>query len=214
MQNNITIQNVCENIVLKASSSRHNSSIIDLNDKFISSIDEMDKYSFIGEFALYDDDTDEILAKVSGIFFDEDKILTENEDIVDIADMIDADVYEAMASLTKSKLYNQEINEENMFLPLFSCYIQRIYVYPKYREKGIAHYIFLNLEQIFLHCFNAHIRSFVIFPKPQHPNEKNEWEDYPDKDGTMLKKMTSLLKNNGYKQIGKTGFYAKNCAVD
>jgi GNAT superfamily N-acetyltransferase len=201
-------------MILKAFSSRYDISISNLNNEFINSVDEMEKYSFIGGFVLYDDDTDEILATVSGMFFDEDKILNENEDIVDIADMIDADVYGAMSVLSKNKIHNQEVNDEKMFLSLFSCYIQRIYVYPKYRKTGIAHYIFSNLEQIFLHCFNTPIHSFVIFPKPQQPNGKNAWENSPDNDGTMLKRMKKLLKINNFTQIGKTGYYIKNYAAD
>ncbi|MDR2941287.1 MAG: hypothetical protein LBV17_01670, partial [Treponema sp.] len=101
-------------MVLKAFSSRHNSLINDLTEEFISSVDEMEKYSFVGGFTLHDDDTDEILATVRGVFFDEDKIEYENEDIVDIADMIDADVYGAMAALSKSKIHIQEVDEEKM----------------------------------------------------------------------------------------------------
>jgi hypothetical protein len=71
----------------------------------------------------------------------------------------------------------------------------------------------LNLEQIFLHCFNTPIHSFVIFPKPQQPNERNNWEDFPDNDGIMLKRMVNLLKKNNFTKIGKMGFYVKNCTA-
>lgn len=201
-------------MVLKAFSSRHYTLINDFNDVFTESIDEQEVFSFVGGVNLQDEDTNEILATVSGIFFDEEKILNENENIVDLADMLDGDVEGAMYALSRSNIHSRELNYEKAMLPLFSCYIQRIYVYPQYRGLGIARYIFINLEQIFLHCFNTPIHSFVIYPKPQQPDEKDCWHDYPDENGVMLKRMVSLLKKDGYKQIGKTGYYAKNCAVD
>lgn len=201
-------------MVLKAFSSRHHLSIYDYKELFANEVDEQEIFSFMGGFDLEDERTSEEIATVSGIFFDEDKILNESENIVNIADMFDGDVYVAMAALSKSKLHNKKLNDEKARLSLFSCYIERIYIYPKFRELGLSRYIYENLEQIFLHCFNIQIHSFVIYPKPQQPDKDGNWNDSSDNDGLMLKKMISVLKKNGYKQLGKTGFYAINCAVD
>ena len=200
-------------MILKAFSSRHDLTIENLEENLNKTLYEEEPYTFIGGFTLHEEKTDEILATISGIFFDENKILDENENIVDIADMIDEDVYKGMQALFKSKLHNEEIDNNKIFLSLFSCYIQRFYVYPKHRNKGIASYLFKNLEPIFSHCFNTPIHSLVIYPRPQQPNEKNQWENTLDKDGSMLKKMINQLKKEGYRKIGKTNYYAKNYAI-
>jgi GNAT superfamily N-acetyltransferase len=201
-------------MILEAYSSHHYVPINNFDEVFTESIGEQEVFSFIAGFTLQEEETNDVLATVRGIFFNEDKILNANEDIADLADMLDADVHGAMSALSRSKIHNQELNDEKAMLPLFSCYIQRIYVYPQYRGLGIAKYIFMNLEEIFLHCFNAPIHSLVIYPKPQQPDEKNCWYDSPDENGVMLKRMVSLLKKDGYKKIGATGYYAKNCAID
>jgi|GEM_PF-2254133 len=201
-------------MILKAFSSRHYVSIYDVNETFLKTIDEQEIYNFVGGFDLRDEETTEAVATVRGIFFDEDKILNNDENIVALADMLNADVEGAMSVLSQSKIYNQELNDEKAMLPLFSCYIQRIYVYPKFRGLGIARYIFENLEQIFAHCFNTPIHSFVIYPKPQQPDDKGSWDNIPDDSGVMLTRMIGILKKAGYKQIGKSGYYAFNCAVD
>ena len=200
-------------MILKAFSSRHRVYIDDNVLKFTNMIYGEYVFVFNGGFDLHDDDTDEKIATVSGIFFDEYKILNEGEDIVELADIIDVDVYRAMLDLSKSKLHNQDLDENKAWLPLFSCYIERIYIYPKFRSRGLGRYIFENLEQIFLHCFNTYIHSFVIYPKPQQPDEKNGWINSPDADGSILKRMIDILKKTGYKKIGKSRFYAINCAI-
>jgi len=208
-------------MILKAFSSRHYTPIFDVNEPFVSEIDEQDEYMFSGGFDLYKenedienyDDAERIIATVRGIFFDEDKILDDDQDIVDLADMLDGDVYTAMYALSKSKLYNQDPNEDKIFLPLFSCYVQRVYVYPEFRQSGIAQYIFTNMEQIFLHCFNTNIHSFVIYPKPQQPDPQGNWINSSDDKGVMLNCMVKVIKSFGFSPLGSSGYFAKNCAV-
>ena len=205
---------MCRHIILEAFSSRHSVSIYNTDEPFSEITDEDEIYSFFGGFDLHNERTKEIIAVVDGIFFDEDKILNDGEDVVDVADALDGDATGAMFALSKSRIHNQALNFEKAMLPLFSCYIRRVYVYPKFRGSGIARYIFENIEAICLHSFNTHIHSFVIYPKPQQPNVEGNWENMPDEDGVMLKRMVSVLKKAGYKKIGKFGYYALNCALD
>lgn len=198
---------------LEAFSSRHFETYIDIDEPFTESIDENQEYCFFGGFTLKDEDSDDLIAIVEGYFFDEDKIVDEGQDIVDIADMLDADVYGAMYALTHSRLYKKEVDMDLAMRSLFSCYISRVFVYETYRGKGIGRYIFENLSAICLHCFNTQIHCFVICPKPQHPTDNNTWVDSEDKDGKMLKLMVSTIIKSGYRQISKTEFYAINCAA-
>jgi GNAT superfamily N-acetyltransferase len=204
-------------LILKAYSSRYNLEIKNLIEDFDKEIFEYDdgnkKFTFYGAFNLYINR--KIATSVSGIFFDENKIINEYKNIVDIADIIDADVYDAIKTLYNSRIYKQEIFDDKIFSSLFTCYIQRVYVYPEFRKRGIARYIFKNLDKIFLHCFNTEIHCLVIIPKPQQPNKKEkyeEWVNTPDENGVMLNLMIKLLKIEGYKNIGKTNVYVKNYA--
>jgi len=201
-------------MILKAFSSRHHTLLFDMDREFVEAVDEQEEFSFIAGFNLFDEENEKAVATVCGIFFDEAKILNEGEDIVELADMLDVDVYGAMDALSSSKIYNQEKSPDKEWMSLFSCYLQRVYVYPEYRNTGIARYIFENMEQVFTHCFNTPINSFVIFPKPQQPDVNDNWDNSVDTDGSMLKRMLQVIKKDGYKQIGKTGYYAKNCAAE
>jgi hypothetical protein len=137
----------------------------------------------------------------------------EGRNIVYIADMYDGDVYNAMESLSKSKIYKQESDPNLAFDAPYICYIERVYINPEFRRKGISKYIFKNLYHIFLHCLNIHTRCFIIYPKPQQPGEKNSWVDSPDEDGSMKKLMIDVIKKSGYRQIGKSGYFAINCMI-
>ena len=178
-------------MILKSWTTRNTLKIENINNDFKENIDDIffegKEYSFTGGFTLYNNN--KIIAQVSGIFFDEDKIKYEYGSIVGIADVINSDVYDAIKTLSKSKIYYQEIDEEKYFLPLFTCYIQQIYVYPEYRKKGIARFIFKNMKKIFKYCFNTEIHCLIIIPKPQQPIKKEKYEEWintPDDDGLIL----------------------------
>lgn len=194
---------------IEVSSSRDEIEWIDTNEPFSQCIDEMEQYSFRAFVSIFEEDN--LVAEVSGIVFDEQKILNEGQDIVDIADMYDSDTFGAISTLIESKIYKQELDENLIFTPPYSCYIEKVYVEPEYRRKGIAKYIFNNLYEIFLHCLNIHIRCFVIYPNPQQPNEKGIWENLSDED--MKKLMINVIKKSGYRRIGKSGYFAINCML-
>lgn len=222
-------------MTIKAFSSRHNKTILDSDHPFIKEqyYDE-DSYVFTGGFDLCfgsdsndPDDMDDIedngihtncekgekIATVLCTFFDEDRILNEGQDIVYVSDMIDSDTCGAISTLVKSKLHKQEIDENKIFLSLFTCYIDRFYIYPKFRQRGIARYILENMEDILLYLFNTHIHSYVTCLKPQQPNKEGNWVDSHDENGDMLKRMIRVFKAAGYKRLGKSEFFACNCAA-
>lgn len=196
---------------IKVSSSRNEIEWIDINEPFSQCIDEMEEYSFRAFLSIFEEDT--LVAEVYGVVFDEEKIINEGQDIVDIADMYDGDTEGAISTLIKSKIYKQELDENLIFTSPYSCYIEKVYVNPEYRGKGIGKYIFNNLYDIFLHCLNIHIRCFIIYPKPQQPDDEGNWENSPDEDGSMKKLMIDVIKKSGYREIGKSGYFAINCMV-
>ncbi|MCL2354800.1 MAG: MBL fold metallo-hydrolase, partial [Oscillospiraceae bacterium] len=101
------------------------------------------------------------IAEISAVFFDEDKILNDGQNITYLADILNADVHNAITALTENKFDLEVTDADKMILPLFTCYLQKLYIYPKYRNKGYAKYIFTNLEDIFNHSFNVHIHTFI-----------------------------------------------------
>jgi hypothetical protein len=121
-------------MILKAYSSRNNLQIKDLNKDFDKEIFEYDdgekEFTFYGGFNLFIGAKK--VANVNGIFFDESKIDYEYEygNIVDIANIINDDVYNAIGELFKSKIYEQEINDDKAFSHLYTCYISQVYIFP------------------------------------------------------------------------------------
>ena len=181
-----------------------------------------ERYTTYVGFNLYDDgDADDdrdcikgdIVATVGMLLFNESLILNERADIPELAGRHDIIASDAMSALLKSKIYKYPPCDEKESYPLFSSYLERVYVYPDLRGQGVAPYIFDNLEQIVLHCFNVNLGGVVTIPWPQQPDTNGNWIDSPDDDGTMLKKMTRTIKKAGYRRLGKSDFFAINYSV-
>jgi hypothetical protein len=191
----------------------HNLLIDNIKTPFIEYVKDADNawYSFEGGFELYKEPNGEKVAVVLGQFFNEINMLNDGADIIEIADMIDQSTYDAIYYLSKSKLYQEEIDIDKVSFASFSCYIERVYVYPKYRNKKLGHYIFNNLDRIFEFCFNTPIHCFVIYPYPQVP-ENDSWVNADDENNEMKLKMIGVIKECGFEQLDKSDYYAKNCA--
>lgn len=200
-------------MILKSWSSKNEVCVVDRNSSFEEALDIDEKYAFQGGFSFQNAETNEILAEFKGIFFDEDGMYDNDFSAIDVADMFDSDTESAMSFLVESQMYNQELNEDKVIMSLHSGYIERFYVYPKYRNRGLANYILNNLEEILLFCFNIKVHSLVTYPKPQCPDLKGEWVDYPDEDGAIKRLMIKIFNKHGFSEIDKTGFYAKNYAA-
>lgn len=196
------------NIDLKVSSSRVEIKDMDLKEAFPSYIDEVNEYSF--NIWINVSKNRSRVAEVHGFVLDEDKILNEHQNMIDIADIYTGDACNAISALVKSPIYKQELDDDLVILPPYTCYIETLYVYPKYRENGVGKYLFNNLYNILLYSLNINTRCFVICPTPQEPID-HSWKNSLDSDGSMMKLMINVLKKCGYKRIGKTEFYAINC---
>ncbi len=136
-------------------------------------------------------------------FFRYNRIDEFNIDIVDLADAISADTYKTIITLGDNNLF-EEVDIE--YMPLV-CYLSRLYVYPKYRNNGIATYIYENLQEIFEYVTSDSISIFITLPCPQEPNLNGKWENI--RDDIMFEKMVKLLNKHKFKPIGK-GFYYKS----
>ena len=161
-----------------------------------------------------------LIAVVRGIIFDKDKILNDHLTLEEVADWTNGDAFNGMVPLLKSKIYKRTMDLDKEIMPLSVCYIERVYIYPKYRKQGFGKYIFENLCDIFEHCFNVTMHCFYIYPNPQYPVSKTDansvsWDDLEENKGKMKKLMISGLQKTGYRRLGNnTEYYALNCAAD
>ncbi len=187
------------------------SCFIDTDEPFTKSFDYdvtyNTTYCFKVGFNLYsideEGDEEDIVATVEGVFFRYNRINEFNIDIVDLADAISTDTYKAIITLVDNDLF-AEVDTE--YMPLI-CYLSRLYVYPKYRNNGIATYIYENLQEIFEYITSDSISIFITLPCPQEPTLDGRWEDI--RDDIMFEKMVRLLNKYEFKPVGD-GFYYKS----
>lgn len=143
-----------------------------------------------------------LLQLLRGVFFKYNRISEYNIDIIDLADTISDDTQKAIITLEDNNLFT-EVDME--YMPLV-CYLSRLYVYPKYRNNGIATYIYKNLQEIFGYVTSDLTSIFITLPCPQEPASDGMWKNI--RDDIMFEKMVRLLNKHEFKSVGN-GFYYK-----
>ncbi|MDD3012396.1 MAG: GNAT family N-acetyltransferase [Candidatus Gastranaerophilales bacterium] len=171
---------------------------VDVSRSFEENIGESRKYAF--KFFLDISDENYKVAKISGYILDDEQISEDEEDIIDIADMIDQDLYNAIDKLVNSDYFTYDEG--------YIAYLERFYIFPEYRNKGIGNFMLNNLDKILHYFLNIPIKCFITYLKPQIPTEK-DWIDLKDTNKTMKKLMAQVFKTAGYKQIKKSDYYVK-----
>ncbi len=171
------------------------------------------KYYINSGFNLYavDDEysiTEEIVATVNAIFFNIKDIYNEGVNIVDVADIIDTPYTDDIVCAIESCLDNNLLSGTELNSIESICYLNRVYIYPEYRNNGIATYIFENLKDIFEYITGRESQIVLIYPKPQEP-EGYGWHNIEDKNNIMLNKMISKIEQFQFKPFQDTGFYIK-----
>ena len=189
---------------------RNNLCVIDTDKPFTQTFDCEDAHNnyfcFKAGFNLYSIDEEyeekDIVATVEGCFFRYNRISEYNIDIIDLADTISRDTYDAIITLANNNLFT---DVDMGYMPLI-CYLSRLYVYPKYRNNGIATYIYENLQEIFEYVTSDLISIFITLPCPQEPNSDGTWKNV--RDDIMFEKMVRLLNKHEFKSVCN-GFYYK-----
>lgn len=183
-------------LTYKITTSR-NKSRVKLETDFNASIFELDKYFF--NFTILALWNNKKMAIIEGIIFDNDLIANDDEDIAYIADSIEGSVAEAIAMLDNEHVTYGEV-----------CYIERFYVFPEVRQKGIGSYLLANLKDILKFLFNANIEFFTTFINPYNNIEK-EWIESGDEK--MKKLMIKVFTKYGFEEINGSGNYARDCSL-
>lgn len=183
---------------------------IDTDESFTESFDYevvYNTYCFNAGFNLYSADEnceeEDIVATVKGHFFKYNYIDEFDIDIIDLADTISNDTHKAIITLGDNALFS-EVDME--YMPLI-CYLSKLYVYPKYRDNGIATYIYENLQEIFKYVTSDLTSIFITLPCPQEPTLGGRWQNI--RDDIMFEKMVRLLNKHEFKPVGE-GFYYKS----
>ena len=196
---------------------KKDSFFIDTNKSFIESFRYDETYNnifcFNAGFNLvlmdeYDEDNGcynkkEMVATVEAQFFKTDYIYGYDMDIKEFADIISSDTYKAILTLSDNNLLDED---EIWEMPLV-CYLSRLYIYPQYRNKGIATYILNNLQEIFEYITSEASRIFITLPCPQEQDKEKRWNNTCNKE--MLGNMIKILEKHDFKSIGEYGCYYK-----
>ena len=166
------------------------------------------KYTFKGGVYLNDENENRVAA-VEGLFIDEDMIEYNMEkSMSEIANLINEDVSKAFYYLEKSEIFNSS-KSVNQIFPMHSCYIERFYVKPEYRGKGIGTQLLGELDKICFYMLNTHIHCFVTYPSPYKPD--GGWKDDEERIAAR-QRMIHFFEKDGYVNLNDTGFYAKECS--
>lgn len=190
--------------------------IIDTNVSFENDADfeaSVHKYYVNAGYNLYtvNDDysvTNNIVATVNAIFFNIKSIYDDGINIEDVADVIDTPYTDDIVSAIKSFLDNDLLSETDDDDIKSICYLNRVYIYPEYRNNGIATYIFENLKDIFDYITGNESQIVLIYPKPQEPDGYG-WHNIKDENNIMLNKMISKIQQFQFIPFNDNGFYIK-----
>ena len=190
---------------------------------------EYSRYSYIGGIRLlhadhtesddyeieWDENELKVAASVKFRFFDVVAMENNGVDPLFIADAYDGDVLAGMEAVLNSPLMNEfdeRISEDKRFRDPTDVYIERLYVYPEYRNEGIASMIMENLRNILKVKFNVEPRFIFTVPCPQEPGENGCMEN--TNDDKMLKLMIKFIESNGFQKLGDSNYYGRNFLLD
>lgn len=205
------------NITIEISSSKYEMRGLDTDELDFKGHNDTNEYKYSFNFVMNVFEVDECyepknkVAKIEGYIFDEEKCDEDGIDIVEAADMLYQEIYEAMFALYNSKIYNKEKTDDlNYYFPPYQCYLSRFYVFPEYRKKGLGKYLLVNLSDILDEIFNIGIGFIIAFINPL-TLDGVKWTEYKDKNNEMRDYMRQFFINNGYNKHGRSKYYIKKC---
>lgn len=152
--------------------------------------------------------TEKKVAIVNAIFLNIKNMYNDGINIEDVADVIDTPYTDDIVSAIELFFNNNLLPETDFDKTVSLCYLNRVYIYPEFRNNGIATYIFDNIQEIFEYITGEKPHIVLIYPKPQEP-DGNRWRNSEDKNDIMLNKMISKIQQFKFVPVKETGFYIK-----
>lgn len=105
-----------------------------------------------------------------------------------------------LASLFESLEFSKEDFDFSYSETTHSGIWETLFIYPKFRNMGIATYLIENIDVLLLFVFNIHLKCLSIYPQPQNPDV---WENIDEPE--MLEYMKKFIVKNGFRNV--TGNY-------
>ena len=159
-------------------------------------------YAHCVEFEVYQGTwKKEIIAKITVVILDEAK---RKKDSIELSrvNLINTDAASSFKYLFDDEEYQKSVGDSASFL----CYIDRFYVMPKYRRKGIGTYLLENLPNIIEFYFNYRVQAITTYPAPMCLSGET-MTDLQQK--RMLTKIKRHFEHVGYREMNRSNFYIK-----
>ncbi len=179
-----------------------------------STVQERAECEFEGPFyqrvdlEIYDENRVKLMAEVEAYCFDMSSADWSIDALVDIADSIDQEVYDAIATTTEAGLLPEDMSDKPIL-----CYLQTLNVKPEFRKQGIGSWLIKNLKDLLYFYYEKEIYGFVTYPRPSDGHtDDEEIEEIIEMD-KMHKQMVDLITANGFFDIKGTNYFFKNYEV-
>jgi len=139
--------------------------------------------------------------------FHMDAIELDGENLVDIADSINQEVYDAINVVSAIDLLPGYVWERPVL-----CYLETLYINPEFRGKGIGSWILKNLHELITFYYDTEAYGFVTYPRPSDGHDDSELLEEIIKLDPMYQHMVDLLERNEFKRIDETNYFFRNCS--
>ncbi len=160
------------------------------------------------DLEIYDEKHVKLLAEVSVYCFDMNSVDWNVDALVDIADSIDQEVYDAIATTVEAGLLPEDMSDKPIL-----CYLQTLHVKPEFRMQGIGSWLIKNLKDLLYFYYEKEIYGFVTYPRPSdNHTDDEEIEEIANTD-EMYQLMVNLITGNGFLNIKDTNYFFKNYEV-
>ena len=150
---------------------------------------------------------DDFVAEIIFTVFDKDICLKDNIHPTEAIVAMDEEESVAFSTLFKSKALNE--NDDATLLE--TCYLNRFYIHPNYRNKGVGTFLVHNLLDMLESHFYRDFKAVVTLPYPlairELPLSKDAWKE-------MDTKLKRCLVNAGFEEFDDKKHYIKKFDYD
>lgn len=137
-------------------------------------------------------------------------------DIIDACDEHSQDLYNAAVYLNQFERNDKEdfwndwvdkLDDNYMYNDYMNAYIDTLYVYPEFRNKGLGELLIEQLPAFVRYYYKTSLYLAAIVSSPHVINEDGTKE--PIEDEEMHKKMNKFVEKHGFTEIEKNSYVKK-----